>query len=154
MFDPNNYCKRPGLSPDGYGCEKTEGHEGMCGVPRWPNIAEWGVDSPAEVPAKLTEAQRRKGQPIATGVLQYFPDAIAAVAEVSRIGNEQHNPGEPLHWAKEKSQDEPDCVARHLTDWLAGIKFEKDGSRVSAKIAWRALALCQRERDAEKKAGL
>lgn len=100
-----------------------------------------------------TEAQIRKGQPIATGVLKYFPDAIRAVAEVSRIGNDQHNPGEPLHWAKEKSTDEPDCLARHLTDWLEGLRFEKDGSRVAAKIAWRALALCQREVDAEKAAG-
>jgi hypothetical protein len=45
-------------------------------------------------------ASERKATPIATGVLDYFPLALAEVARVSRIGNDQHNPGQPLHWAK------------------------------------------------------
>src|SRR5262245_47931312 len=40
-----------------------------------------------------TTDKERKALPVFTGVLMYFPDAIAAVAEVSRVGNEQHNPG-------------------------------------------------------------
>ncbi len=39
------------------------------------------------------EAAQRKAIPIASGVLGYFPDAIAAVAECSQKGNEQHHPG-------------------------------------------------------------
>jgi hypothetical protein len=31
--------------------------------------------------------------------LDYFPDALAAVAQISYQGNQKHNPGEPLHWA-------------------------------------------------------
>jgi hypothetical protein len=89
-----------------------------------------------------TDAKERKGVPITTGVLDYFPDAIAAVAEVSRIGNDQHNPGQPLHWAKEKSTDHADCISRHLLD--RGT-FDTDGVRHSAKVAWRALALLQTE---------
>ena len=89
-----------------------------------------------------TTAAERKAMPIARGVLDYFPDALAAVAEVSRVGNEQHNPGQPLHWAKEKSTDEADCLMRHLID---RGKFDTDGLRHSAKVAWRALALLQRE---------
>ena len=58
-----------------------------------------------------TDKVARKGVPIYSGVLRYFPDAIAAVAELSRIGNDQHNPGEPLHWAREKSTDEHDALA-------------------------------------------
>lgn len=85
--------------------------------------------------------------PICTGVLDYFPDALAAVAECSKAGNDQHNPGEPLHWAKEKSTDEPDCILRHLTQ--RGTR-DKDGVRHSAKVAWRALALLQREIEAER----
>lgn len=114
-----------------------------------PDLAP--APAPAPVPAP-TEAQRRKAQPVATGVLAYFPDALLAVAEVSRIGNDQHNPGQPLHWAKEKSTDEPDALARHLIDHLrgGGEKFDSDGTRHAAKIAWRALALLQRELDAEK----
>lgn len=93
------------------------------------------------------ERQSRKNKPLCTGCLDYFPDALLAVAELSRIGNEQHNPGEPLHWAKEKSTDEPDALIRHLID--RGT-LDTDGVRHSAKVAWRALALLQREIDAER----
>lgn len=79
----------------------------------------------------------RKGTPITTGVLDYFPRAIAAVAQCSKAGNDQHNPGQPLHWAKEKSTDHADCIARHLID---RTKYDTDGIRHAAKLAWRALA--------------
>ena len=89
-----------------------------------------------------TEAKSRKDIPLARGVLDYFPDALAAVAELSRIGNEQHNPGEPLHWAKDKSTDHADCIVRHLID---RGKRDTDGVKHSTKVAWRALALLQIE---------
>lgn len=90
------------------------------------------------------EAAARKDVPMARGLLDYFPDALAAVAEVSRVGNEQHNPGQPLHWAKEKSTDHADCIIRHLVD--RGT-LDTDGQRHAAKVAWRALALLQIELD-------
>ena len=87
----------------------------------------------------------RKTYPIASGVLDYFPDALAAVANVSYIGNEKHNPGEPLHWARGKSMDHADCILRHLSE-RGGF----DGAtRHSAALAWRALALLQEELEAE-----
>ena len=89
-----------------------------------------------------TDAKIRKDAPMARGLLDYFPDALFAVAELSRIGSEQHNPGEPMRWAKEKSTDEADCIIRHLVD---RGKLDTDGVRHSAKVAWRALALLQRE---------
>lgn len=91
------------------------------------------------------DAQQRKGIPIATGVLDYFPDAIAAVAELSRLGNEQHNPGQPLHWDREKSTDEADALMRHF---MERGTLDHDGIRHSAKAAWRALALLQKELEA------
>lgn len=94
-----------------------------------------------------TDAKARKAIPLCTGLLDYFPDALCEVAELSRIGNEQHNPGEPLHWAKEKSTDEPDALMRHLID---RGKRDTDSVRHSAKVAWRALAMLQREIDAER----
>jgi hypothetical protein len=94
-----------------------------------------------------TDAKTRKGIPLARGLLDYFPDALLAVAELSRIGNEQHQPGEPMRWAKEKSTDEPDALMRHLID--RGT-VDSDGVRHSTKVAWRALALLQREIDAER----
>ena len=94
-----------------------------------------------------TEASARKLYPLVTGLLDYFPDALAEVSHVSVVGNQQHNPGEPLHWAKEKSTDEADALVRHLLE-LGTI--DHDGVRHSAKLAWRALALLQREIEAER----
>ena len=93
-----------------------------------------------------TDPQERKGIPITTGVLDYFPLAIAEVAKCSKAGNDQHNPGQPLHWAKGKSTDHADCIPRHLID--RGT-FDTDGIRHSAKLAWRALALLQIELENE-----
>lgn len=88
----------------------------------------------------------RKGIPLATGVLDYFPDALVAVAELSRIGNDQHNPGQPLHWSKDKSTDHDDCILRHLID---RGKRDTDNVRHRTKVAWRALAALQIEIETE-----
>jgi len=93
-----------------------------------------------------TDAKNRKTYPVTTGVLDYFPNAIAEVAHLSFVGNQQHNPGEPLHWAKEKSTDHADCIVRHL---MQRGTVDTDGVRHSAKVAWRALALLQIEIDKE-----
>lgn len=93
------------------------------------------------------DRSNNKNFPLATGVLDYFPDALREVAYVSKVGNEQHNPGEPLHWAKEKSTDEADALVRHL---LKRGTYDTDGVRHTAKVAWRALALLQREIEAER----
>jgi hypothetical protein len=92
-----------------------------------------------------SDAAARKALPIATGVLDYFPDALAAVAHCSRVGNDQHNPGQPLHWSKGKSTDHADCLVRHL---IQRGTVDSDGVRHAAKVAWRALALLQTELDA------
>lgn len=92
---------------------------------------------------KLSAAERKE-RPLARGVLDYFPDALLEVARLSKIGNDQHNPGQPMHWAKEKSTDHADCLLRHLID--RGT-MDVDDVRHSAKVAWRALALLQMEID-------
>ena len=92
------------------------------------------------------DAQERKHIPIATGVLDYFPSALSEIARVSYQGNQQHNPGQPLHWARGKSTDQADCIIRHF---LERGKVDSDGMRHSAKLAWRALALLQLELEAE-----
>lgn len=93
------------------------------------------------------EAARRKATPLFSGVMNYFPDALLEIARVSLAGNEQHNPGQPLRWAKGKSNDHPDALARHLLDHGA---IDTDGMRHSAKVAWRALALLQTELENER----
>ena len=93
-----------------------------------------------------TDAAARKAVPLASGCLDYFPDALAEVAGCSKAGNDQHNPGQPLHWDRAKSGDEADALLRHLMD--RGT-FDTDGIRHSAKVAWRALAMLQKELEAE-----
>ncbi len=89
-----------------------------------------------------TAAVARKAVPIYSGVVRYFPNALAAIAELSRIGNDQHNPGKPLHWDRSKSGDELDALTRHLVE--AGT-IDTDGVRHSTKVAWRALANLEKE---------
>ena len=103
--------------------------------------------SPQKVLHGLPEdAADRKACPITTGVLDYFPAALAEVARISKAGNDQHNPGQPLHWARGKSTDHADCILRHLID--RGTK-DKNGLRHTAQVAWRALALLQEELEGE-----
>jgi dATP/dGTP diphosphohydrolase len=106
--------------------------------------------SPASAPTRAstlpTDGATRKQYPIATGVLDYFPDALAAIAHVSYVGNDQHNAGQPLHWAREKSMDESDTMIRHFLE--RGSK-DIDGLRHTAKMAWRALAILQKEIEGE-----
>lgn len=83
----------------------------------------------------------RKNLPVTTGVLDYFPDAIAYVAFVSKVGNDKHNPGEPLHWSRGKSDDHIDCVGRHLIE--RGTYEEGSGVLHDGMLAWRALANLQ-----------
>lgn len=93
-----------------------------------------------------TDAKERKATPIYSGVIKYFPLALAEVARVSKAGNDQHNPGQPLHWDKSKSTDHLDCIMRHIAD--AGT-MDSDGQRHSAKVAWRALAALEMELESQ-----
>lgn len=91
-------------------------------------------------------AEERKKYPMAEGLLDYFPDALAAVAHVSWLGSKQHNPGMSTRWTRSKSGDEADTLMRHLSQ--RGT-LDTDGERHSAKVAWRALALLQKEIESE-----
>lgn len=106
----------------------------------------FGGPRPRNLP---TDSAARKQVPMAGGLLDYFPDALAEVAHISWLGNEKHNPGEPLHWARGKSMDHADCIIRHLTERggfdvivIGGVEYK---IRHSGAAAWRALALCQQE---------
>jgi hypothetical protein len=103
-----------------------------------------GPTRPSTLP---DDAQGRKQRPVVSGVLRYFPDAIVALAEVSWAGNEQHHPGEPLHWDRDKSADEEDALGRHL---MCAGTLDTDGKRHTAKVAWRALAMLQKEIERER----
>lgn len=88
----------------------------------------------------------RKMAPMVRGLLDYFPAALFEVAAHSYASNEKHNPGQPIHWSREKSSDHADCIMRHLVE-RGG--FDSEGRRHSAALAWRALALLQEELERE-----
>ena len=143
------------------GCSKCSGIRCVDGSGReWVYVSGKPVDSEPRnhsprvgiggAPTRATtlpdDPKARKQYPISSGVLDYFPDAIVALANLSWRGNDQHNPGQPLHWAREKSGDEADTMLRHF---LQRGTVDSDGVRHTAKMAWRALALLQKEIEAE-----
>ena len=79
------------------------------------------------------DPELRKKIPVYSGCINYFPLALSAVARLSMIGNDIHNPGKPLHWDRSKSGDELDALIRHIIDedWEA--------------VAWRGLANLQKK---------
>ena len=83
------------------------------------------------------DSDARKTYPVYSGLLAYFPAALAAIAHHSYVGNAKHNPGQPLFWDRSKSTDEADALLRHLME----------GDYVG--MAWRALALLQKHLEAE-----
>ena len=82
----------------------------------------------------------RTDYPLWDGLFAYFPAALCEVARWSKVGNEQHNPGESLHWAREKSTDHANKILRHLVD---ARHLNSEGFFEAVGMAWRALALCQ-----------
>ena len=90
---------------------------------------------------KIKFDTNRKHYPVHSGCFMYFPDALKYISHVSWVGNEQHNKGEPLHWAREKSTDDADARARHIL----GEEFDVDGLLEEGKAAWRSLAVLQKK---------
>ena len=91
---------------------------------------------------KPVDKSSRDDYPLFTGLLAYFPHALSEVARCSKVGNDQHNPGEPLHWARHKSTAHADKILRHLRDSLFE-PMDDDGVLHVVKVAWRALALAE-----------
>ncbi len=92
----------------------------------------------------MDEAKKRKMTPMYSGLLAYFPDALAVVAQNSMVGHYQHNdPSDPMYWDREKSADDPDGMVRHLADHSKD-PYDTDGRLHLGKVAWRALAMLQK----------
>lgn len=114
-------------------------------LPGWQNSigarAEFALAQFAELEI-MNPPDKNKEYPMATGCLDYFPDALAEISHVSKVATDQHHPGEPMHWDRNKSSGHADCLLRHLSK---RGKLDTDGTRHSAKVAWRALAILQVE---------
>lgn len=90
-----------------------------------------------------TDDKSRKALPLWSFLIEYFPDAFVEVCKVAVVGNNQHNPGQPLHWAREKSTDQMNTAFRHLFDYGRGTKTDVDGVLHLAKAIWRLSAQLQ-----------
>lgn len=88
------------------------------------------------------DAKARLEYPMADGLLDYFPNALAEVSRLSYAATQQHHPDQEMHWDRSKSTDHRNKIMRHLVD--TG-KLDDKGMRHSAMVAWRALALLQEE---------
>lgn len=100
------------------------------------------LSQPRRTSLVSSESESRKSQPVFTGVVKYFPDALKYVSKVSKKGNDQHHSDKPLHWDKSKSTDNEDALARHLIDHSQD-PVDDDGLLHLGKVAWRALAALQ-----------
>ena len=72
------------------------------------------------------EHKSRKETPIYSGVHSYFPAALAGVARVSLYGSRQHHGSDALFDDRAKSNDDRDCLLRHLADAEVGDGMEFD----------------------------
>lgn len=88
----------------------------------------------------------RKGTPINSGVLRFFPAAIAGVARVSVAGSKQHGNAD-LCDDRSKSNDDMDALQRHASDSEYGDGLD-DGIPHVDKVAWRALRNSQKWHEA------
>lgn len=146
------------LYPHGWFCKQHRGRNSSIPTPasiQFTTSTSFGLSgsiglggAPTRISSLPADPAERKKHPIASGVFDYFPDALAAIARVSWQGNNQHNPDKPLHWDRSKSGDEADTMLRHFGE--RGT-LDSDGLRHTAKMAWRALALLQKEIEQESK---
>jgi hypothetical protein len=102
-----------------------------------------------------TDSAARKNYPLLQGCVKYFPAALAGVSNVSKLGNDKHNPNQEMHHARSKSKDHGDCIVRHLIDTedlIADLTrgnllpTEQNISNIlneASQMAWRALAYSQ-----------
>lgn len=109
-------------------------------LPELTPVTEPGWD---DLPPSLPEdASQRNEYPMAEGLLDYFPNALAEVSRLSFAATQQHHPDEPMHWDRGKSTDHRNKILRHAVDMG---KLDDKGQRHSTMVAWRALAALQEE---------
>jgi hypothetical protein len=104
------------------------------------------IGKPTLKPLRDYTSAERKEMPVQTIMAEYFPDAFAALARHSKKANDKHNPGQQLHWARDKSKDHLNCAGRHL---LTPDRPDADTGEIEAVcLMWRAAAYVQLKEEA------
>lgn len=93
------------------------------------------------------DSAERKDLPMCTGLLDYFPNALALVSQVSKKGNDKHNPGQPMHHDRSKSTGHLDSAVRHILE--RGERDAESGLPNLAHAIWRLCAQLQQDCEAE-----
>lgn len=88
----------------------------------------------------IPDDDNREDYPLYDVLFGYFPAAMLMLAKWAKVGNDQHNPGEPLGWARDKSTDHTNKILRHLVDY---DQKESNGFYEAVPLLWRAAALVQ-----------
>jgi len=88
-------------------------------------------------PSLVEDAEARTEYPMAEGLLDYFPNALAEVSRLSFRATQQHHPDEGMHWDRTKSLDHRNKILRHLVDTHT---VDDKGNDHWAMVCWRALA--------------
>lgn len=110
-------------------------------TPTFSNMECISVNDPLyDLLVKQTSEARKKA-PVQAGFNDYFPEAIMAVAMMSYMANQKHNPTEELGWSWNRSDDHADCVARHA---LRDDTLDEFNLPHKVAKAWRAMADLQK----------
>lgn len=87
-----------------------------------------------------------KKDSIASGVVDYFRNALAAIGRHSRLGNEKYPPAggcKDLRWSFDVSTEHADAIMSHLAQ--RGEIDPETGYSHTVALAWRSLALLESE---------
>jgi hypothetical protein len=106
-------------------------------TPPAPPVAPQVAEVIANLPSLPDDADKRNEYPMADGLLDYFPNALAEVAKLSFRATQQHHPDQPMHWDRSKSTDHRNKILRHLADTHT---VDDKGNDHWAMVCWRALA--------------
>jgi len=92
------------------------------------------------------DSAERKKYPVFSGVLMYFPEAMAALALRSFESQAEHNPTGRIEWIKEKSIGDGNEIVRHLMEseiaYLNGDYVT--AAEEAAAVHWRGAEFHQR----------
>jgi hypothetical protein len=95
------------------------------------------------VVSRSVQAAQQKASkvPAWQGVVAYFPNALLAVAAISKMGAEKHNGGIlPTKWRDYPAEVYADALARHLFDESKGYYDSESAMLHAGHLAWNALA--------------
>lgn len=126
----------------GYDCIRSGFESGLYRLVSYAPSPKKAAVNPADWLNSLS-SEERKEVAVSRGLYAYFPDALALIARHSVRANEKHNPGQPVHWSREKSSDHEDCIARHsLSVAIDPDSLDGDAPHILCR-AWRSLAALQ-----------